>query len=100
MFSIALTSIGLYATKCMSVVLMSAKNYKTVYFWLSVCSQHVTVLFELTTGPGHLFNIASSNAVVPEWIPRAPDIRDQFLRDPWIHFCNPYFEVYLFLNKK
>jgi hypothetical protein len=25
-------------------------------------------------------------------------IRDQFPEDPWIHFCNGYFEVYLFFN--
>jgi len=26
------------------------------------------------------------------------EMRDQFLRGPWIHFCNGYFEVYLLLN--
>ena len=25
-------------------------------------------------------------------------IRDQFQGDPWIHFCNDYFEIYLFFN--
>jgi hypothetical protein len=25
-------------------------------------------------------------------------IRDQFPGDPWIHFCNAYFQVYLFCN--
>jgi hypothetical protein len=27
-------------------------------------------------------------------------IRDQFPGDPRVHFCNGYFEVYLFFNKK
>jgi len=28
-------------------------------------------------------------------------IRDQFLGDPWIHFCNGFSEVYnFFLNKR
>jgi hypothetical protein len=27
-----------------------------------------------------------------------PAIRDQFPGDAWIHFCNGYFEVYLFYN--
>jgi hypothetical protein len=25
-------------------------------------------------------------------------IRDQFSGDPWIHFCNGYFEVYLLVK--
>jgi len=29
---------------------------------------------------------------------RSQRIRDQFPGDPWIHFCNCYFEVYLFLK--
>ena len=82
----------------MNVVMMTTKVYKTLSFWSSACSQHVTVLSELTTGPEHLFNVASSSTVVPKCappIPRNQKIRDQFLGDPWIHFCNGYFEVHL-----
>jgi hypothetical protein len=32
---------------------------------------------------------------------RFQGIREQFAGDPWLHFCNGYFEVYIFfkLNK-
>jgi hypothetical protein len=32
-------------------------------------------------------------------VPRSKGIRDPFLRDSWIHFCNGYFDIYLSLIK-
>jgi len=34
----------------------------------------------------------------PKCAPRTLGIRDQFLGDPWIHFCNGCFEVYVFFS--
>jgi hypothetical protein len=37
---------------------------------------------------------------IEQWYPRvlctSPGIRDQFLKDPWLHFCDGYFEGYLY----
>ena len=38
------------------------------------------------------------NQWFPKCAPRTFRIRDYFPVDPWIHFCNAYFEVYLFSN--
>jgi len=36
----------------------------------------------------------SSNSVVPKEVPKGT--HDQFLGDPWIHFCNDYFGLLIF----
>ena len=42
--------------------------------------------------------IEASRRAVTKSAPQG--IRHQFLRDPWIHFCNGYFEIYLFFNSR
>jgi hypothetical protein len=50
--------------------------------------------------PGRYLNLASLSYSLARWFPKcAPRIpRDPrpFPGDPWTHFCNGYFEVYLF----
>jgi len=36
----------------------------------------------------------------PKCAPRIPEILHQFPGDPWIHYCNGYFEVYYSFNQR
>jgi hypothetical protein len=41
--------------------------------------------------------VSNSRPVVFKMYSANP-FREQFPGDPWLHFCNGYFEVYYFLN--
>ena len=47
------------------------------------------------------YELRGACGLVQQWFPKCPPrIRDRFPKDPWIHFCNCCFEMYvLFLMK-
>ena len=57
----------------------------------------VTGPFGFAMTSGQQFRYARDGIPLHKWCPKSQAIRDHFAGDPWIHFCNGYFDVHFFL---